>query len=188
MARKTNLSLSRFRYLGILIIVLFIGSVFLYKNWQSKFEAPRQNAPTIEYTISKDKTLMAVSGDLLYYGFIKDESAFQYALEHTKDTKQGNEGSIKVGNNTIGREDRYTISQSMNAWQIANTLLNTGESNPCNNGCPESSFNPELLPGGNLAPTLKEIILGSKHMKTALKRLAMMVDSYHQSNMLKRPE
>ena len=131
-------------------------SLLWYKNWQSKFEAPRQKAPSIEFTISKDKTLMAVSGDLHYYGFIKDENAFQYALEHTKDTKPGNETSIKIGNNTIDREARYTISQSMTAWQIADVLLNQGTSSPCNNGCPKSSFNPELLPGGDLAPTLKE--------------------------------
>ncbi len=137
-------------------MVALFGTALWYENWQGKFEAPRQNAPSIEFTISKDKTLMAVSGDLHYYGFIKDESAFQYALEHTKDTRPGNETSIKIGGNTIDRETRYTISQTMTTWQIADVLLNQGISNPCNNGCPESNFNPELLPGGDLAPTLKE--------------------------------
>ena len=156
MVKKTKSFPRWIKYLVILIIVIVLASALWYKNWQSKFYAPRQNASSIEFTISKDKTLMAVSGDLHYYGFIKDEGAFQYVLEHTKDTKPGNETSIKIGNSTIDREARYTISQSMTAWQIANVLLNQGVSNPCNNGCPESSFNPELLPGGDLAPTLKE--------------------------------
>ena len=156
MTKKLKFLPRKLIYVGFLVLAVATVSILWCKNWQSKFDAPRQNTPSIEFTISKDKTLMAVSGDLHYYGFIKDEGAFQYALEHTKDTKLGNETSIKIGNNTIDREARYTISQSMTAWQIANVLLNQGMSNPCNNGCPESSFNPELLPGGDLAPTLKE--------------------------------
>lgn len=143
-------------YLVVLVIVAILASILWYKNWQSKFEAPRQNTQTIGFTISKDKTLMAVIGDLHYYGFIKDQGAFQYTLEHAKDTKPGNEASIKVGNNTINREARYKISQSMTAWQIADVLLNQGELSTCDHGCPDSNFDPELLPGGDLAPTLKE--------------------------------
>jgi len=156
MTKKTKLLPHKLIYVGFLIVAVAIVSFLWYKNWQNKFDAPRTNAPSVEFTVSKDKTLMAVSGDLYYYGFIKNEGAFQYALEHTKDTKFGNETSIKIGNNTIDRETRYTISQSMTTWQLADVLLNQGVSNPCNNGCSESSFNPELLPGGDLAPTIKE--------------------------------
>ena len=87
---------------------------------------------------------------------LKYKDAFEYALQHSKDDTPGNANSLKIGSNSIDRETRYSISQSMTAWQIAGILLNKGISSPCNNGCPESSFNPELLPGGDLAPTLKE--------------------------------
>lgn len=178
-------------YVVFLIVAVAIVSLLWYKNWQSKFDAPKQNAPSIEFTISKDKTLMAVSGDLHYYGFIKDENAFQYALEHTKDTKPGNETSIKIGSNTIDRESRYTISQSMSAWQIADVLLNQGTLNPCNNGCPESSFNPELLPGGNLAPTLKEKYSWVKTYEDCTKAIGhdggqLSSEQYYQRTGIKR--
>jgi hypothetical protein len=75
---------------------------------------------------------------------------------HSKDTNPGRENALKVGDNTIDREARYTISQSMTAWQIAEILLNQGVYSSCEHGCPDSNFNPELLPGGDLAPTLKE--------------------------------
>lgn len=143
-------------YLLALLLVLGLGTLLWYKNWQSKFEAPRQNSQPIEFTISKNKTLVAVIGDLYYYGFIKDKEAFTYALERSKDTTPGDKNSLTFGSNTIDREARYSISQSMTAWQISDVLLNKSISNPCNNGCPESAFNPELLPGGDIAPTLKE--------------------------------
>ncbi|AKM82927.1 hypothetical protein A2422_03065 [Candidatus Woesebacteria bacterium RIFOXYC1_FULL_31_51] len=143
-------------YLAVLVIVAIFASTLWYRNWQSKFGAPRQNTQSIGFTISKDKTLTAVAGDLRYYGFVKDEEAFKYALEHTKDNTSGKGNALTIGSNTIDREARYMISQSMTAWQIADVLLNEGERNSCNHGCPDSSFDPELLPGGDLAPTLKE--------------------------------
>ncbi len=145
--------------IGILLVctlLIILITTLLYKNWQSKFEAPRQNTKPIEFTIKKETTLEAIIGNLSYYGFIKDKDAFTYAIKSTMDSTSGRQNSIKIGNNTIDRESRFIISQSMNAWQIADTLLNKGEYSPCNNGCSESIFNPELLPGGDLAPTLKE--------------------------------
>jgi hypothetical protein len=191
MAKKMKSLPRKLVYIVFLIVAVAIVSFLWYKNWQSKLDAPRQNTPAIEFTISKDKTLMAVVGDLHYYGFIKDESAFQYALEHTKDTKSGNGTSIKIGNNTIDRESRYTISQSMTAWQIANVLLNQGVSNPCNNGCPESSFNPELLPGGYLAPTLKEKYSWVKTYEDCTKAIGhdggqLSSEQYYQKTGIKR--
>ncbi|OGM26850.1 hypothetical protein A2627_05545 [Candidatus Woesebacteria bacterium RIFCSPHIGHO2_01_FULL_39_28] len=143
-------------YTLLFLMALILGAVTYYKNYQSKFDAPRENTQSIQFTIRKDFTLQAVIGDLHYFDFIKDETAFQYALEQTKDTNPGRENAIKVGSNTIDSEATYTISQSMTAWQIADILLNQGEYTPCDHGCPDSFFNPELLPGGDLAPTLKE--------------------------------
>jgi len=140
----------------LFIVTLGFGALFWYKNRQSKFEAPRQGTQSIGFTIKKDTSLMAVVGDLHYYGFIKDEDAFKYALKHTKDNTPGKANALTIGSNTINREARYKISQSMTAWQIADVLLNQGERSTCNHGCPDSNFDPELLPGGDLAPTLKE--------------------------------
>lgn len=128
----------------------------IFKSRQSNFEAPRQNTQTIQFTIGKNFTLDAVVGDLKYYDFIKDEAIFKYALEHSKDTNPGRENAIKIGDNTIDREAVYKISQSMNAWELVDVLLNQGVYQSCDHGCPESNFTPELLPGGDLAPTIKE--------------------------------
>lgn len=144
----------------LLVVVLAVSGIvyFLFKNLQSKFEAPRQNTPDIQFTISKNKTLDAIVGDLKYYDFIKDERAFTFALEHTQDNTKGGENFIKVGkgSKTIERGAVYAISQSMTAWELASVLLNSSSHQDCDHGCPESNFIPELLPGGDLAPTVKE--------------------------------
>lgn len=146
--------ITRFTYVSVILLVL--GSFLFYKNWQSKFEAPRQNTPNIDFTIRKDTTLDAVISDLSYYDFIKDEGAFKFALGRSKDMFAGRDGALVIGKNTIDREARYTISQSMTAWEIAEILLNKGEYSSCDKGCPDSNFNPELLQGGDLAPTTKQ--------------------------------
>ena len=154
---RTNLPKQKLTtFIYSLIILLILGLLFTYRNWVNGFEAPRQNTQNVEFTIRKDTTLDAVVSNLKYYDFIKDENAFRYALKKTKDTTLGNENSLKIGNNTIDREAKYTISQSMTAWQIANILLNTGEYTSCGRGCPDSNLNPELLQGGDLAPTIKQ--------------------------------
>lgn len=157
MPKEKNLSKNiATRYLLALLLVLSLGALLWYKNWQGKFEAPRQNTQLIGFTIKKDTTLMAVVGNLHNYGFIKDEDAFKYALEHSKDNTAGKANALTIGSKTIDREARYKISQSMTAWQIADILLNQGGLSTCDHGCPDSNFDPELLPGGDLAPTLKE--------------------------------
>lgn len=123
---------------------------------QSRFAAPRQDSQPIDFTIGKNFTLDAVVSDLHYFGFIKDENALKFALRYSRDTNPGSDNTIKIGNNTIDREARYTISQNMTAWQIADILLNQGDYSSCDHGCPDSNFIPELLPGGDLAPTMKE--------------------------------
>lgn len=83
----------------LLVAVLTTSGIvyFLFKNIQSKFVAPRQNTPDIQFKISKNKTLDAIAGDLKYYDFIKDERAFAFSLEHTQDNTKGGENFIKVG-------------------------------------------------------------------------------------------
>lgn len=155
MAKKSPIAKSKsLFYLFGVLIAIGLGLLVWHKNWQSKFDAPRQNTQTVQFTIGKNFTLDAVVGDLKYFDFIKNESAFKYALERSKDTTMGNDNSLKIGINTINREAVYTISQSMTAWELANVLVNQGNHISCDHGCPESNFNPELLPGGDLAPTI----------------------------------
>ena len=144
--------------LTLLLIIVSGIAYSLFKGFQSKFEASRTDAPDIQFTIGKGRTLQSIIGDLKYYDFIKDEDAFTFALEHTQDNTKGGENFIKVGkgSKTIEREAVYTISQSMTAWELASIILNSGTHQDCNHGCPESNFIPELLPGGDLAPTIKE--------------------------------
>jgi len=130
----------------ILGLILIITLVILI---QSVFSAPRKSGPKILYRIPEPATSMAITGDLKYYDFIKSENALKFAL------------LVKGG--VSGREVKkgvtYEIAQTMSVWQIADTLLNkvyTGESYDCDRGCPEGNFNPGLLPGGDLAPTISQ--------------------------------
>lgn len=78
----------------------------------------------VNLRINTITTLNALVGNLYYYGFIKDEDAFRYALEHTKDTTASDK-AIKVGvSGTIDTNAEYRISEDMNAWEIADILLN----------------------------------------------------------------
>ena len=111
----------------LLVVLLFVvGGFYWYQSSQNKFAAPRKVAPVVKFRVDKQNTLIAVTGNLAYYGFVKDEEALKYALEHTKDNTPGKVGAIKVGNNTIDTETAYDISQSMSAWEIARILLNEG--------------------------------------------------------------
>jgi len=140
----------------IVVLVLLAGvAVYFAKSRQEKFAAPRKEAPIIQYRIGKEATLMGVVSNLRYYGFIKDENAFKYALGHAKDATPGREGAIKVGSNTINTQYTYEISQAMDAWELADVLLNKGKFDDCSHGCP-GMFYPELLPGGDLAPSVND--------------------------------
>ena len=145
----------------VLLVVLLsaLGAFYWFKLSQDRFAAPRKDAPTVQFRVAKENTLMAVTGNLHYYGFVKDEEALKYALQHTKDNTPGKEGAIKIGNNTIDTETAYTISQAMSAWEITRILLNEGTPSvsDCDHGCPSSNpFTPEILPGGDIAPTWQE--------------------------------
>ncbi len=79
---------------------------------------------TIDLRISTDVTLDALIGNLFYYGFVRDEKAFRYALEHTRDITPSDK-TIKVGKDgTIDINAEYRISENMSAWELADLLLN----------------------------------------------------------------
>jgi len=91
---------------------------------QSDLERQKQSQ-TVDFRPGKDSTLEAVISNLKYYGFIRSEKAFKYALEHTKDTTQGNPGALSVGTNgSIDIVASYRISENMTAQELADTLLN----------------------------------------------------------------
>lgn len=82
------------------------------------------NDGTVDLRIGETTTLQALVGNLAYYGFVRDEKTFQYALEHTTDTTPS-ENAIAVGEEgSIDRNAEYRISEDMNAWEIADILLN----------------------------------------------------------------
>ena len=141
---------------GILVITLAVIGVILNKNWKKKFEAPRQTAKPVTFMVRKESQLEGIVNNLEYYGFVKDKNAFAYALEHSKDNSSGRENAIKIGENTIDVDTDYEVSQTMSAWELADVLLNKGVFNNCSGGCPPGLFYPELLPGGNPAPSLRE--------------------------------
>jgi len=91
---------------------------------QSDLERQKQSE-TIDFRPSKGSTLEAIVSNLKYYGFIRSEKALMYALENTKDTTQGNPGSLPVGKSgSIDTNASYRISENMTAWEIADILLN----------------------------------------------------------------
>jgi hypothetical protein len=78
----------------------------------------------INLRLNTNVTLDALVSNLYYYGFVKDEAAFRYALMHTKDVTTG-QTFIKVDDTrTIDTNAEYRISENMTAWQIADILLN----------------------------------------------------------------
>jgi hypothetical protein len=145
MTKSKNLR-STFFLLAGLIIFLLLGIMLILK---SNFDAPRKSGPKILYNIPKSATGAAITGDLKYYDFIKNENALKFALWI--------EGGI-LGHD-VKRGATYELSQTMNTWQIASVLLNKvygGEAYGCDHGCPEGNFKPGLLPGGDLAPTISQ--------------------------------
>lgn len=80
----------------------------------------------VDLRVSKGTTLMAIVGNLYYYGFIDDEAGFTKLLKRTKDTTTGREGAIRAENNTIDTSSSYYINSQMTDEEIADTLLNKG--------------------------------------------------------------
>ena len=147
------------KYLLVALVIVSFAGLFTYlqTNKFSNFEAPRQNTQTVQFQVGKDASLDGIANNLAYYGFIKDEKAFKEALLKTEDKTEGRDGAVTLTNgNTINMQATYNISQSMTAWEIASVLLNEGNEESCTHGCPPGLFYPEVLPGGDMAPTLQE--------------------------------
>jgi sRNA-binding regulator protein Hfq len=143
---------------ALLFLTIAAVLLFYFNTWKRGFEAPRKTASPVTFMVTNGFTLQGIINNLFDYGFVKNKEAFVYALEHTKDTTPGKENSVKIGTNTIDLEANYEISQSMTAWELANALLNKGTpNNNCSGGCHPGMFYPELLPGGNPAPSATEI-------------------------------
>ena len=155
MKMKIKKKLSIIPLIIVALILLAGAAAYFSKSRQDKFAAPRQEAPIIQYRIGKEATLMGVINNLHYYGFIKDEDAFEYALGHAKDATPGQGDAIRVDGNSINTQTTYEISQTMDAWQLADVLLNKGRFDDCSHGCP-GMFYPELLPGGDIAPSVND--------------------------------
>lgn len=91
---------------------------------QSDLERQKQGE-TVDFRPGNGSTLEAIISNLHYYGFIRSEKAFKYALEHTKDTTKGNQGALSVGSDgSIDVVASYRVSENMTAWELADTLLN----------------------------------------------------------------
>lgn len=141
----------------IVVVLVAVGAAYFHKQWLDSFQPTRPDASqTYTFRVSKDAELEGVVGNLEYYGFVQDKKSLLYALEHSTDTTNGSGDAITIGSNTIAKKAEYKLSQNMTAWQIAEILLNQGTHQDCNHGCPPGLFYPELLPGGDPAPTLKE--------------------------------
>jgi hypothetical protein len=78
----------------------------------------------INLRINTNVTLNALVGNLTYYGFVRDENSLRYALEHTKDVTPSDKAIVVDKNRTIDTNAEYRISENMDAWQIADILLN----------------------------------------------------------------
>jgi len=100
--------------------------------------APEVTAKQATLRVTKNATEYGVIQNLFEKGYIKNKLAFKIALLVTKDNTTAEEnGSIKIGLNTIDQEAIYTISKSMNAWDMAYVLLNNATSFDGSHGAPE---------------------------------------------------
>jgi hypothetical protein len=78
----------------------------------------------VNLRINTITTLDALVSNLAYYGFVRNENSFRYALEHTKDYTPSEKAIIVDNNRSIDTNAEYRISEDMDAWQIADILLN----------------------------------------------------------------
>lgn len=74
--------------------------------------------------LGDNTTIDRLISNLRYYGFVRDEAALRYALEHSTDTVPGKTYALKIGDNTVDTFAYYRISEEMTAWEIADELLN----------------------------------------------------------------
>jgi hypothetical protein len=77
----------------------------------------------INLRINSDTTLVALIGNLYYYGFIRDKAAFESVLISSKDTTPA-ESFIPVGDGSIETNASFRISEDLSARELADILLN----------------------------------------------------------------
>jgi len=104
-----------------------VEDYFIENMRVSREEAKKMAAEGVILRVSKDTTLMGIVGNIYYYGFIDNEDAFNKLLKSASDTKQGREGTIKAGDNTIDTQTSYYLNYNMTDEEIADTLLNKGK-------------------------------------------------------------
>jgi UPF0755 protein len=94
---------------GVVIIFLLIGTaVYMFLH---QFSAPQKGAEEERIVANLTTTEGELIPKLKEQGYIRSEWAFNYVLE-----KNNWKGKIEPGG--------YMISKSMNAWQLADTLVN----------------------------------------------------------------
>lgn len=87
-------------------------------------EAKKAEEKGVSFYVTDNMTLDALVSNLHYYGLVKDEEAFRYALEHSDDTHPATSPkALKIGKNDIDR-GFYGFSTTMSAWEIAQILVN----------------------------------------------------------------
>lgn len=138
---------------GIAIVALIFVFIFFKKPNQELFQSPGRtwNSPKkvenyfvetmhmssaeakavrlrsdgkVNMRTGADTTIQGLVGNLVYYGFVRDEKSFLYALEQTQDTTPSDKAMTVGKNGTIDRNAEYRISEDMSAWEIADILLN----------------------------------------------------------------
>ena len=92
---------------GVIVLAIGIG-VFAF---QHQFAAPQKTAETEKITINLTTSEAELIPKLKEQGYIRSEWAFNYVLK-----KKGWQGKIEPGG--------YKVSKSMNAWELADTLVN----------------------------------------------------------------
>ena len=93
---------------GGIILAIAIGAFAFY---QHQFSAPQKEAETERIVVNLTTTEEELIPKLKEQGYIRSEWAFNYVLK-----KKGWQGKIEPGG--------YKVSKSMNAWELADTLVN----------------------------------------------------------------
>lgn len=93
-------------------IILFVAFILIFSfAFQYQFSAPQKGAKEERIVIYLTTTEVEIISKLKEQGYIKSEWAFNFVLK-----RKGWQGKIEPGG--------YKISKGMNAWQLADTLVN----------------------------------------------------------------
>ena len=120
-----------------------VEDYFVEKMGMSREEAKSAAENGVEFRVSKDTTLMAITGNLHYYRLVDNEENLLKRLREGKDITPGSEGAIKAGSNTIETESSYQLTKQMTDEEIAQILLNEGKKSSKFN-----LYNYTFMPGG----------------------------------------